>query len=79
MELADHPFAELFEQLGLPSDHASIETFLDQHAPLPGDVRLEDARFWSAAQADFLRQQCRADADWAEVVDHLNQALHQPR
>ncbi|WP_397377649.1 DUF2789 domain-containing protein [Pseudomonas sp.] len=65
----------LFQQLGLEHDQASIDHFIQQHSPLPGDCRLADAPFWDKAQADFLRQQLLADADWVEVVDQLNLLL----
>lgn len=76
MEHFHHRFAELFAQLGLPSDEAAIRTFLRGHAPLPDGLRLEDAPFWNAAQSELLRQELGEDADWAEVVDQLNAALH---
>ena len=47
--------------------------------PLPPGVRLEDAGFWTPAQAALLRQQLLEDADWAGVVDQLNLALRAPR
>ena len=65
----------LFQQLGLEHAPASIETFINRHSPLPDTCRLADAPFWDKAQADFLRQQLLADADWAEVVDQLNLML----
>jgi len=71
-----HPFSELFAQLGLASDEASIRAFIAQHAPLPDNVRLEEAPFWSNAQAQLLREERIDDADWAMVVDQLNLALH---
>ena len=70
-----HRFAELFDQLGLPSDEDAIRRFVAEHSPLPGTVRLEDAPFWSPAQAQWLREALLEDADWAEMVDHLNAAL----
>jgi hypothetical protein len=75
METDFHRFSELFAQLGLASDAASIRSFIATHAPLPGDVRLEEAAFWTPAQARLLRESLGDDADWAEVVDHLNVAL----
>ena len=72
-----HHFSDLFDQLGLPSDTAAIAAFIAQHRPLPGDVALADAPFWSVAQAQFLSEQLREDADWAEKVDALNLALHE--
>jgi hypothetical protein len=76
MEPTFHPFSELFLQLGLPNDEASIQGFIRQHSPLPADVRLPDAPFWSPAQATFLKEQFLEDAEWAEQVDQLNLALH---
>ncbi|KRC04083.1 hypothetical protein D9M68_870030 [compost metagenome] len=78
MEKSFHRFSDLFAQLGLSSDPASIEAFLLDHAPLPDDVRLADAPFWSAAQSALLREEILEDADWAEVVDQLNVALRGP-
>ena len=76
MESTVHPFSELFAQLGLANDNASIERFIASHAPLPDGMRLEDAPFWSTAQAQLLREERQDDADWAMVVDRLNVALH---
>ncbi len=78
MEKSFHRFTDLFAQLGLPSDPASIETFVRNHSPLPDDVRLADAPFWTAAQSALLREEILEDADWAEVVDQLNLALRGP-
>lgn len=78
MEHGFHPFHELFEQLGLPSDPDSIRQFIARHAPLPHDVPLPEAPFWTPAQAAFLREAIEADSDWAEVVDELNAALREP-
>ena len=76
MESTVHPFSELFAQLGLADDSASIQQFIDTHSPIPNDMRLEDAPFWSTAQSQLLREERRDDADWAMVVDRLNVALH---
>lgn len=75
MQAFFHRFTELFEQLGLPSDHSSIEGFLREHSPLDASVRIEDAPFWTQAQAGLLRQLLPEDADWAEVIDRLSLAL----
>ncbi|MBI5783916.1 MAG: DUF2789 domain-containing protein [Rhodocyclales bacterium] len=71
--------ATLFAQLGLPNDPASIDAFIAAHRPLPDDVALADAPFWTPAQAAFLAEELQADADWAEVIDELNSELGQPR
>ncbi|NCT83684.1 MAG: DUF2789 domain-containing protein [Comamonadaceae bacterium] len=78
MDKPFHGFSELFSQLGLPGDTAGIAAFLARHGPLPADVALADAPFWTPAQAGLLREQLGADADWAEVVDRLDVALRQP-
>lgn len=75
MEHPVHPFSELFEQLGLASDDASIKAFLERHAPLPPAMALYEAPFWSPSQAAFLEAALEEDADWAEVVDHLDASL----
>jgi hypothetical protein len=78
MEQGFHRFHELFEQLGLPSSPEGIRDFIARHAPLPHEVALPDAPFWTPAQASFLREALEADSDWAEVVDALNAALRRP-
>ena len=75
MDTPFHRFDELFAQLGLPNDNAAIAGFIDRHAPLASDVRLEDAPFWTPAQARFLRDAVGEDSDWAEVADQLSAAL----
>lgn len=79
MEKSFHRFSELFAQLGLPSDVQGIRAFLARHAPLDAGVALADAPFWTAAQATLLREEVLEDADWAGVVDQLNEALRQPQ
>ncbi len=75
MDQPVHRFSELFEQLGLPSDEASIQAFIEQHAPLQDTVAIYEAPFWNRSQADFLLAALEEDADWAEVVDHLDASL----
>ena len=75
MELSNHSMSDLFDQLGLPSEPAEIDRFIAQHRPLPEATRLPDASFWSPVQAQFLHEEWREDADWAELVDQLNLAL----
>ena len=75
MDTRIHPFRELFAQLGLPSDATSISKFIQSHSPLPGHIALPDADFWTPAQADFLRETWQEDAEWANHVDQLSEAL----
>ncbi|MFA0922624.1 DUF2789 domain-containing protein [Xanthomonas fragariae] len=76
MEQPVHPLSELFAQLGLPSDETSICNFIAEHSPLPGEMRLEEAPFWTPAQAQLLREERLEDADWIVTIDQLNIALH---
>ncbi|WP_066707245.1 DUF2789 domain-containing protein [Curvibacter delicatus] len=78
MEKSHHRFSELFAQLGLPSDPVGIQAFVSAHSPLADHVALADAPFWTAAQAAMLREELLGDADWAEVVDQLSNALRAP-
>ncbi|WXL25326.1 DUF2789 family protein [Ectopseudomonas mendocina] len=75
--MTDHiPTLEsLFQQLGLPSDQASIDQFLSSHSPLPNDCRLADAPFWDESQAAFLKEKILEDGVWAQAVDKLNLRL----
>lgn len=75
MESHSHEFEELFAQLGLPHSETEIRRFIATHA-LPQHTRLPDAEFWTPAQAEFLRDAWKADADWVPVIDQLNSALH---
>lgn len=65
----------LFDQLGLDSDDAAIEQFIEQNQ-LPQTVKLVDAPFWTDNQRKFLQEEFRADAGWIEVIDDLNVRLH---
>jgi hypothetical protein len=74
-----HRFSELFAQLGLPASEEEIRNFITQHAPLPDDVRIEHAPFWSVPQARLLRELLLDDSDWSEMVDQLSLALRSPK
>lgn len=75
MDLSSHSLNALFEQLGLDGSDAAIEEFVNTHKPIPGNVSLHEASFWKPAQAAMLREAVAEDADWAEVVDHLDAML----
>ncbi|EYS86234.1 hypothetical protein CF68_06665 [Cupriavidus sp. SK-4] len=78
MDTPFHQFSDLFAQLGLPSSKADILEFIAKHSPLPQDINLWEAPFWTPAQAAFLRDEFDEDADWAQAVDQLNLALRTP-
>lgn len=79
METPFHTLSDLFAQLGLPADPAAIDAFIAAHRPLLPGVRLCDAPFWTAAQAQFLRDDIRDDADWSAAADELAVRLSLPR
>ena len=70
--------SDLFAQLGLPDDAASIADFVSRHRAASACVRLPDAPYWTQAQAGFLRESLLQDADWCAPVDQLSQALQGP-
>lgn len=78
MEKSLHTMANLFAQLGEANDTAAISRFIEAHRAMPGEVQLHEAEFWTPSQASFLRAAITDDADWAEVADSLNVALHAP-
>ena len=77
METTFHSLENLFLQLGLNNEPEAIESFISQNK-LDTDQRLEEAAFWTSAQAAFIEECLSDDSDWAEVVDQLNALLHEP-
>ncbi len=74
MDTSNHTLQALFKQLGLSSNDIAIDNFIhNNHLPL--EIPLENAAIWSAGQAQFIRESIALDADWAEVVDHLDALL----
>lgn len=74
MDLSFNTLQDLFMQLGLDSDEADIDSFIEQHT-LSDTEAIDAAAFWSPAQAAFLKECLQADSDWAEVVDQLSVQL----
>lgn len=64
----------LFLQLGLDSSQEAIDRFLLENE-LPQDVHILDAPFWTASQAELLKELLNSDANWSLVVDQLSEAL----
>lgn len=77
MESTQHSMTQLFSQLGLPSSPAEIQAFIASKRPLDPGLALDEAPFWSPAQAGFLREQLQQDADWATIIDKLDSGLRQ--
>ena len=75
MDTEMHSIETLFEQLGLDNSEKDIARFIKLHKSIPDNVPLYEAEFWNESQAEFLREAVEEDADWAEVVDHLDAML----
>jgi hypothetical protein len=75
METFEHTLNNLFAQLGLPNTDDDIDTFIQIHAPLPEDISLEEAEFWSNSQSQFIQEAISDDSDWVEVIDQLDVRL----
>jgi hypothetical protein len=75
MERNAHDLPALFQQLGLPSEPEEIAQFIASHSPLPDEIKVSKADFWSPSQKAFLQDEILDDSDWAPVVDQLNVLL----
>lgn len=75
MEKPQHSLSDLFSQLGLAATSMDIDDFVAGHSPLLNGIALADASFWTSAQAEFLKEKILDDADWAEIIDQLNERL----
>lgn len=75
MDTTESCMTNLFLQLGLPAGKEDIACFIREHQ-LPEALLISEAPFWNDGQRQFIREEWREDADWAIVVDELNEALH---
>ena len=78
MEMQNHSLISLFDQLGLGSTDEEIKNFIRNNAPIDEEKALHEAKFWSPSQSHFLKRAKDEDADWSDIVDHLNIILRQP-
>ncbi len=78
MDTVKHNLENLFLQLGLNADNGDIEAFVKSH-PLEDGISLEEANFWTASQAQFIKESRTHDADWSEMVDELDTLLREKR
>ena len=78
MEPPIHNLTSLFKQLGLETTNEAIKDFISRNRPVPNNLALHEAKFWSESQASFLKEAIEQDADWAEIVDELNVLLRRP-
>ncbi len=77
MDTVKTRMTNLFLQLGLDASPKAIERFILEH-PLPQEMNIIDAPFWTEAQRQLIKELLTSDGDWAVVVDQLNESLHEP-
>ena len=75
MESNHTKMQDLFAQLGLANDQASIDKFVSDNGGLARKTHIENAAFWSKPQAEFIKNALAEDAEWAELIDQLNTLL----
>ena len=70
-----HTMNLLFKQLGLADGDEDVSRFIVRHRPIPRDLEIYEASFWTSSQAQFLKESLNADAEWSEIVDELDARL----
>ncbi|MHA7880266.1 MAG: DUF2789 family protein [Saccharospirillum sp.] len=68
----------LFDQLGLESSDEAIERFFERYHLEQGED-VSEAEFLSFEQRLTLARMRDEDAEWAEIVDTMEQLLHRNR
>ena len=71
MDTTPQDLSHLFEQLGLDNSESNIDKFITEHQ-IPNNVLLCQADFWNESQKSFLKEAIEEDAQWSEVIDHLD-------
>ena len=72
-----YTLSDLFKQLGLSADPASIADFIARHEGACRDCALAQAPIWTEHQKTFLQEAIAQDADWALPAETLS-SLVQP-
>lgn len=75
MQASHHTLTDLFDQLGLPNDEASIRQFIEDNQFSQPDQALESLPVWNESQKQFLLESRTEDAEWSEPVDELDAML----
>jgi hypothetical protein len=68
-------FNEIGINMTIETTAHSMENLFAQLG-LPCEILLEEAPFWTPAQSTFLKEEILMDADWAAVIEQLNEAIH---
>ena len=71
MDTTPQDLNHLFEQLGIESSEENIDRFIAE-SMIPNNVLLYEADFWTESQKSFLKEAIDEDAQWSELIDHLD-------
>ena len=71
MDTTPQDLSHLFEQLGLDNSEGSIDEFIANNQ-IAKNVLISQADFWNESQKSFLREAIEEDAQWSELIDHLD-------
>ncbi|MEC4727033.1 DUF2789 domain-containing protein [Shewanella sp. D64] len=71
MDTTPQDLSHLFDQLGIDSSEENIDKFIADNQ-IPKNVLISQAVFWSESQKSFLREAIDEDAQWSELIDHLD-------
>lgn len=75
MDAFSHNLNSLFEQLGIPSTDDEIMNFLLNNNKVPSHIQIHQAKFWSPAQAEFIRTALAENSSWSGVIGSLDTLL----
>lgn len=70
-----YTLSDVFKQLGLPSDTASIADFIARNTGACEGCGLCRAPIWTESQRAFLKEALNDDSDWAIPVEQLGGLL----
>ena len=71
MDTTPQDLSHLFEQLGIDNSEDNIDKFIADNQ-IPKNVLISQADFWNESQKSFLREAIEEDAQWSELIDHLD-------
>lgn len=71
MDTTPQDLSHLFEQLGIDNSEDNIDKFIADNQ-IPNNVLISQANFWNESQKSFLKEAIDEDAQWSELIDHLD-------
>ena len=74
MDTTPIDLSHLFAQLGLENNQQAIDSFIASHS-IADDIVISQAHFWTSSQRAFLIEALEDDANWSDLIDHLDTLL----